>query len=193
MSWNKFQKEKTSLGHAEACLHHPPSPWKNAAVEVSTDSFHKNVCCGHSSEMPTQISNTATFWQRTQSRLPFSLDLGNPGQKLISNVNESHLRKWPSDRGLSINIFPWWQALGCHHVTHEQGYFYVVCSFFSPLMLLERRPVACCHLDFLYPIIIHWIHSSLLWSTQHSSHRQSKLFFFFFFFLSNYHCVRIWG
>ena len=148
-------------------------------MEVSTDGFHKNVCCGHSSERPTQISNTATSWRSTQSRLPFSLDLGNPGQKLISNFSELHVRKWPSDSRLSVNIFPWWQALGCRHVTHEQGCFYVLCSFLPPLVLLERMPVACCHLDFLYPIIIRWILSSLLWSTQRSSHRQSKLFFFF--------------
>ena len=185
MRRNKFQKEKTSFGRAEACHHHPPSSWKNAAAEVSTESFHKNVCSGHSSEMPTQISNTATSWRRIQPRLPFSLDLDNQGQKLISNFNELHVRKQPSDRGLSINTFPWWQALGCHHITHEQGFFYVVCSFSSPLVLLERMPVACCHLDFLYPIIIHWIHSSLLWSTQHSSCRQTKhiyIYIFFFFF-----------
>lgn len=176
MSRNKFQKEKTSLGHAKACHHHPLPhgrmlPWKSqrmvstkmCAVVTAQRGQHKS----QTQPLPDGEHNlgcplvwTSITWDRNWFQISMNYTWGN-----------GHL---------SVNIFPWWQALGCRHVTREQSCFYVLCSFLPPLVLLERMPVACCHLDFLYPIIIHWILSSLLWSTQHSSHRQSKLFFFFF-------------
>lgn len=84
------------------------------------------------------------------------------------------------DRGLNTNISPWWQSTEMLPCYTQPGFFPGgVVLFFSPaLVLLERTPMACCHLNFLYPVIIHWIHSSLLWNTQHSSCWQSKHIFF---------------
>lgn len=75
-------------------------------------------------------------------------------------------------------LFSLVQGIGMLPYYTQSGLFLYSMLFFSPcLVLLESMPVACGCLNFLHPVISHWIHSFLLWNTQHSLCSKSKHFF----------------